>query len=58
MNGLSFDVILAIAMIILALWETVIAIQTKSKQRAIVVVAALVAAGVLLWLHGPEWWPR
>lgn len=57
MSGLSFDVVLAIAMIVLALWEAVVGIKTKSYKRFIVVGVSLAAAGVLLWLHRGEWWP-
>ncbi len=57
MSGLGFDVILAAAMIVLAIWEAVIAIHTKSVKRIPLIVGAIAMAVVLLWLRGPEWWP-
>lgn len=56
-SGLTFDLILAVALIVLALWEGVVALRKHEPKRFVVVVAALLAAAVLLVLRRSEWWP-
>lgn len=57
MSGMGFDVVLAAALIVFALWEGVIALKTNSRKRLFIVVGSLILALVLLYLRAPEWWP-
>lgn len=57
-SGLTFDLVLAVALVVLAIWEGTVAIRTHERKRFIVVVLSLIAAAVLLYLRAPEWWPR
>jgi predicted MFS family arabinose efflux permease len=57
-SGFTFDIALAAALVVLGLWEAVVAVRRRERKRILVVVLSLAAAGVLLYLRAPEWWPR
>ena len=57
-SGSVFDLVLVVALIVLALWEGVVAIRKRERKRILVIVLALLAAAVLIYLRAPEWWPR
>jgi hypothetical protein len=57
-SGLTFDLALSTALIVLAIWEGVVAIRKHEPKRFIAVGLSLLAAAVLLYLRAPEWWPR
>jgi hypothetical protein len=57
-SGLTFDLVLAAALIVLAIWEGVVALRKHEPKRFIVVALSLIAAAALLYLRAPEWWPR
>lgn len=53
-SGLTFDAILIALMVMLAIWETVVAVRRHEKKRVTVIVLALIAAAVLLYLRWPQ----
>jgi hypothetical protein len=57
-SGITFDVILAVVMICLAVWEAGVAIRRRERKRFVLVALAIVAGAVLLWLHAPQLRPE
>lgn len=53
-SGLTFDAILIAIIAMLAIWEAVVAVRRKEKKRIAVIVLALIAAAVLLYLRWPQ----
>jgi hypothetical protein len=50
-SGFTFDLVLAAALVVLGLWEAVVAYRQKNKKKVLVILLALFMAAVLLWLR-------